>query len=270
MSAIVNVLHLTDIHLSASAQGTLCGLNTRDSFSTVLSHARQSAGPSSRYPWPPDLILATGDISQDQSAESYELFRDVFRTAGSPVYCLPGNHDDASLMQTLYGEGPVQYKSRIDTGDWQILMLNSAVPKKNHGHLAENELTYLDRALEKSPKHAIVSLHHNPLPVGSAWLDKMVLDNAAALWTIIDRYPHVRAVLFGHIHQEYMGARGKVQLIATPSTCIQFLPKSGPFKLDVATPGFRRLRLHPDGRIETSLERLPSYPGRVEFESAGY
>jgi Icc protein len=149
-------------------------------------------------------------------------------------------------------------------------MLNSAVPRKNHGHLGEEELAYLNRALEKSPKHAIVSLHHNPLPVGSAWLDKMVLDNAAAFWAVVDRYPHVRAVLFGHIHQEYIGSRGKVQLLATPSTCIQFLPKSGPFRLDAATPGFRRLRLHSDGKIETSLERLPSYPGPVEFESAGY
>lgn len=263
MSAAIDIVQLTDIHLSSTAEGTLCGLNTRDSFSAVLAQARASQ-------WPPDLILATGDISQDQTAESYERFRDAFRTAGAPVYCLPGNHDDAPLMRMIYGEGPVQYKSRIDAGDWQILMLNSAVPKKNHGHLADEELSYLSRALERSPKHAIVSLHHNPLPVGSDWLDQMVLDNASAFWAVVDRHPHVRAVVFGHIHQEYVGERNGVQLIATPSTCIQFLPKSPPFRLDRATPGFRRLRLHADGRIETSLERLPVYPGRVEFDSAGY
>jgi Icc protein len=58
--------------------------------------------------------------------------------------------------------------------------------------------------------------------------------------------------------------------MSTPSTCIQFLPRSSNFALDPATPGYRWLDLHPDGHIETAVERIAAVTGKVDMASNGY
>jgi Icc protein len=44
---------------------------------------------------------------------------------------------------------------------------------------------------------------------------------------------------------------GTVRVMTTPSTCVQFAPGSAKFAIDPRPPGYRRLTLHADGRIET-------------------
>jgi Icc protein len=106
--------------------------------------------------------------------------------------------------------------------------------------------------------------------MGSRWLDTMAVDNAGEFLAVIDRHPQVRGILWGHVHQTFDRQRNGVRLMATPSTCIQFLPGSDDFALDTAAPGYRWLSLHPDGRIETGVERLEEIPGSLDLASAGY
>ncbi|KTC63185.1 hypothetical protein AO262_22830 [Pseudomonas fluorescens ABAC62] len=47
-----------------------------------------------------------------------------------------------------------------------------------------------------------------------------------------------------------------MRLLASPSTCIQFAPGSEDFKVSEQAPGYRWLRLHGDGRLETGVERV--------------
>jgi Icc protein len=58
--------------------------------------------------------------------------------------------------------------------------------------------------------------------------------------------------------------------MASPSTCIQFLPGSDGFAVDTTAPGYRWLSLHADGRIETGVQRLSEIPGTLDLASAGY
>ena len=60
---------------------------------------------------------------------------------------------------------------------------------------------------------------------------------------IIDAHPAVRGILWGHVHQQFDGLRGGVRLLATPSTCAQFLPHSHDFAIDDRPPAFRSLEL---------------------------
>jgi Icc protein len=98
----------------------------------------------------------------------------------------------------------------------------------------------------------------------------MAVDNADEFFAIIDRHPQVRGILWGHVHQQFDRMRGNVKLMATPSTCVQFLPKSTTFAVDEAAPGYRWLSLFEDGSIETGVERLTAIPGAVDLASAGY
>jgi Icc protein len=106
--------------------------------------------------------------------------------------------------------------------------------------------------------------------MGSRWLDSMAVDNANDFFTIIDRHPQVRGILWGHVHQRFDRMRKHVRLMASPSTCIQFLPMSAAFAVDEAAPGYRWLSLLEDGGIETGVERLAKIPDAIDFASAGY
>jgi Icc protein len=44
-----------------------------------------------------------------------------------------------------------------------------------------------------------------------------------------------------------------VRLLATPSTCAQFLPHSEDFAVDPRPPAYRTLELTPDGTLNTNL-----------------
>ncbi len=99
----------------------------------------------------------------------------------------------------------------------------------------------------------LVCLHHHPVPIGSDWLDQIGLANAADFFRIIDASREVRAIVWGHVHQAFDGLRRGVRLLATPSTCAQFLPHSHDFAIDARPPAFRTLELHADGRILTDV-----------------
>ena len=92
-----------------------------------------------------------------------------------------------------------------------------------------------------------------------------------ALFTVLDRFPQVRAVLWGHVHQEIDRERNGVRLLASPSTCIQFAPGSEDF--NVSTEGarlFAGCACMPTGRLETGVERVKGFAFTVDYASNGY
>jgi Icc protein len=72
-------------------------------------------------------------------------------------------------------------------------------------------------------------------------------------WRVIERHSHVRAVVWGHVHQAFDGQRGDVRMFATPSTGAQFLPKSDRYAVDGRPPAYRGFELHADGRIDSRV-----------------
>jgi Icc protein len=86
---------------------------------------------------------------------------------------------------------------------------------------------------------------------------------------VIDRYPQVRLVIFGHIHQEFERSRRGITYLGTPSTCIQFMPNSQKFSLDQTKPGFRLLNLYPNGMFNTKIERV-AYTHQLDTTAMGY
>jgi Icc protein len=96
-------------------------------------------------------------------------------------------------------------------------------------------------------------MHHQPLNMGSAWLDGVGLRDADQFLAVLERSPDVRGVLWGHVHQASDRMRGDVRFLSAPSTCSQFLPSSDFFAIDNRPPGMRWLSLHPDGRLDTEV-----------------
>lgn len=244
----VDLLHLSDPHLFADPARELYGVNTEASFRATLRRALHDHGRQ------PDAILVTGDIADDGSWQTYQRFRAAMGGFGIPVLCTPGNHEDPVAAAALLNDPPLQLCGSAALGDWQLVLLSSHVPGDDSGWLAGHELERLDRALATATEtHALVCLHHQPLPVGSPWLDGVGLRNAAELHEILARHRRVRGVLFGHVHQAFDATHAGLRWLGTPSTCSQFTPQTTTCVMDLSPPGFRRVRLTPAGGIETEV-----------------
>lgn len=244
----IRVLHVTDPHLFADKAGELRGTVSYSSLAQVLDHYQKGA-------WHADLVMATGDLVQDDTAEAYQHFRRLLESLELPVACIPGNHDVRPLMQSALSDEPFSYCPDLRIGNWLLASVDSCVDGKAGGHVSEADLERLRAAIAGSDaEHIAVFLHHPPVPMGSRWLDSVGLENAGAMMDQLQGDDRVRLAVFGHVHQAYDASHGGVRLIGTPSTCTQFKPRSTLFATDDRPPAYRRLTLLPDGRIETELE----------------
>lgn len=260
----LRVVQITDTHLCADPHAHLMGLNTQNSFLAVLECLR-------RDPKPVDLVLVTGDLVHDGSPAGYQRLGAALATLQVPVYCLPGNHDLPATLGVILNEGQVRTRPEAIHGGWAFVFLDSTRPDSDAGHLSEMELERLAGTLERHRNApTLVCLHHNPVPVGSRWMDTMAVDNGAALFALVDRHPQVRGVLWGHVHQVFEAERNGVRLLASPSTCVQFQPGCDAFALDAASPGYRWLELMAGGQISTGVERLDGYPLELDTQAGGY
>ncbi|WP_196139603.1 3',5'-cyclic-AMP phosphodiesterase [Aliikangiella sp. G2MR2-5] len=261
---VVRLVQVTDSHIFADPEGCLLGLNTRSSFEAICERVE-------REEWRPDALLATGDLSQDASAESYQYLADYFKDMDLPTFWLPGNHDNPETMDIYLSNNRVLQAKQLLIGKWQIILLDSSVRGKVHGSLNDEQLHFLERALKRYPdKHALVCLHHQPLDIGSHWLDQIGLKNADEFNQIIAQYPQVKGVLWGHIHQEFDRVKDGIHWLATPSSCVQFKPGSEDFSAGTEAPGYRYLNLFSDGRIESIVHRIDNMEFTVDYSIKGY
>lgn len=250
----LRLIQFTDTHLYGEADGKLRGVATYPALLAAIEHAR------ARH-WPCDAILATGDLVQDDPA-GYPRFREVFGGLGVPVYCIPGNHDEPEALARVLNGAPFQLGGVARWPGWIAVMLDSFLAGKAQGRLSGQSLRELDEALAaNSGLHALVCLHHHPVPMQSRWLDQVGLENPEEFFAVLDRHRNVRAVLWGHVHQIHDAERKGVKLLSTPSTCAQFLPLSTAFAIDKRPPGYRWLELHSDGSISSEVVWVEGFMG---------
>ena len=258
----IEVVQLSDPHFYADKAGGLYGLNSRDAFNDVVAGVIKN---------PVDLSLLTGDLVHDETEAGYALLKESLSMLECPVYCLPGNHDNAEFMAKAFNQTAFSCAKIIEQGNWLVVMLSSQVPGEVGGCLSDDEIVFFNDVLSKNKdKHTLVCLHHHPVVIGSKWLDQIGLVNSDQFFGIIADHPQVKAVLWGHVHQEFDEVRAGVRLLSCPSTCVQFKPKQSKFKLDSLAQGYRWLKLYKDGFLETGVKRLEAIPGTIDFSAKGY
>ncbi|MBL4606466.1 MAG: 3',5'-cyclic-AMP phosphodiesterase [Pseudomonadales bacterium] len=262
----IKVAQVSDPHLFGSVDGKLLGLNTDESLRSVVELVKAEQPDL-------DIVLATGDISQDGSEASYNRFESIISTLQSPSYWLHGNHDnDVAILQVLSGNERLS-PCVISAGkSWRIIMLNSSVKDEVGGRLADSELEFLREKLEEyNDKHVIVALHHHPVKMGSTWLDEQIVTNADDFLGILSKHKQVKVLMWGHVHQ-VMDTTNEdgLRLLSAPSTCVQFKPGQDDFTADTQPPGYRWLELFEDGSFDTGVSRVEGLEFEVDYTIKGY
>ena len=239
------IAQISDCHLPADPQQDYRGINPHQNLQALLPRVKDMK---------PDLIMATGDLSEDGSPESYALLKTYLDPIDAPVLALPGNHDDPELVNEVFPGSPVDTIAVSDHGDWQIVRMNSCLPGKPEGLVSGKALSDLEQLLDsQQQKLTLLAVHHHPISVGNPWIDKYPLVNPQKLLQLIDQFSQVKAVVWGHVHHVFEAERNGTVMLGGPSTAINSLPDVARFTADNAGPACRWLELRTDGSIRTGI-----------------
>jgi Icc protein len=241
--------------------GEILGTDTFRSLQLVLEAALTLRQP-------PELIVATGDLSDDGSEASYSRLRHLLLGTHLPVYVIPGNHDSVSGMQRFLAGGAIKTARHVDLQSWRLVFLNSKVADRAYGYLEDSEFELLVGALTEHPQRPVaVCLHHSPTrPCPSAGCH---LKNDDAFVALLDSHENARVVVSGHAHLELERRIRHGSLLTTPATssqCSHAQPGQlvdhedfrASHQFDASRHGFRMLALHADGRFDTEVHWVPA------------
>jgi len=259
----MRVLQLSDPHLLADPRGRCRGVEAL----AHLDHGWQQA--LAQLGQPPDLLLISGDLCQDESWGGYVRLRDWLAAEpdqrGVPVALLPGNHDHLQLLRSGLGRRVAALApADLVLGAWQVLLLSSHRPGAVEGWIEPAQLAWLEARLAAARDPVLVALHHPPVLLGGgSFLDGLALQQPASLLALLQASPQVRGVVFGHVHQHWQGLLERpgggdsLPLWGCPSTLAAF-PAVQPCPLGRPDwPGGRLLELGAGGAITTRLLRWP-------------
>lgn len=245
------IIQITDLHLNKSKKTATNGINTYDSANMVLNRIKKFENDI-------DLIVLSGDLSNDNSVESYDHLECLLEDFQLPIYLMSGNHDSPSLLKKLTRRENISLKNFESFDNWGIFMFNTKKDNSPNGLLKNEELEYFDEILlNNSYDNIIIFLHHHPVLIGSDSMDSMIIENADLLIKRIKLSNKIKAVCWGHIHNEFYLDIGSTRLFSTPSTCYQAKEKTRKFEIDAeALPGYRKIILDTDGSFTTEVIRI--------------
>ena len=191
------IAQITDIHLGFDP-GNPDELN-RQRLHTVLRALID--GPNR-----PDLLLATGDLTDHGDSDSYRALADAFGQCPFPVWPCMGNHDDRENFAAVFPDIPQQggfIHYVIPLPGRRIIMLDTLEPGRHGGAFCEARARWLaERLDEDSATPTLIVMHHPPVEVGIDWMnthpDEPWVQRFAAT---IEGCPNIVALMCGHLHR---------------------------------------------------------------------
>src|SRR5579864_3800774 len=114
----LRIIQISDTHLFGDKQTELLGVKTHDSFHAVMELVKREKDVI-------DLILLTGDLSQDGSDVAYKRIADFLKPFNVPAYFAFGNHDYPHIVAKVYPHETISNHKHIILRNWHIIILNS-------------------------------------------------------------------------------------------------------------------------------------------------
>lgn len=212
----------------------------------------------------PDLLVLTGDVTEDGTPEAYAEVRRILGTCPIPLLAIPGNHDDREAFRIAFGDlawmprdGPLHWCE--DRGPLRFVGLDCAVPGRHHGALDAASLDWLDRSLADAPdRPTMLVLHHPPFTSGIGYMDVYRYRDDAPLAGIVRRHPQVEAVLCGHMHRVMFRRWAGTVVASAPSTCTEIDARFGQGAAPQSFVGPRGYLLHRWNRDEGFVTHVMS------------
>jgi len=239
---IVKVIQISDTHLFADDElamfGTKSNLTFKKVMRKIIDEDRHDA----------DMIFLTGDISQDETQESYQKIAHDLSDLNLPIYWIPGNHDNLAQVESVFLKARnFNRKSSLSLPHWHLIFLNTKIDGRDDGLLSLSELKRLKNEILTSPvnKKIAIIMHHHPAPVGTPLIDNYILQNNKDFWDIVTR-TKVELIICGHVHGDYQFEYNNVMIESSPATCLQWEKGAKDLKTDMRI-GYKIYHFKQDG-----------------------
>ena len=244
---MVTVLQLSDTHLVEDEPDPV------DPASPDAGVRRTLAALGDRRP---DLVLITGDVTNDGSVEACRRLRALVEPLGAPILATPGNHDFPRTVTEAFGTADT-----IELGGWRIVTVDTTIVGHDDGQVdVEAFCSRLD-AVDTRP--TLVALHHPPVSPSTHAM--FYLAGATELLDACAARPHVRGIVSGHLHEAFERTAGDIALVGCPSTWYAIVHEGDTYRLaDDEFVGAHLFVLDDDGALSWErIERLPSRGSEV-------
>lgn len=243
-------VQITDHHLLESEEKLRDGFSPGYAFRMVMRHISEHVAEKA------DFIISTGDLVDPCTDETYRAAKkllgihssaalpgpqriNVEGMKGFPMYFLPGNHDDRTLMtKHLFpdSQAPGLYNFAFEHKGVQFILMDWGAESK--AFLFPETRVFLAKALE-SELPSVIVCHQQVKRVGSRWMDEFLADNLDEFWDVVlPNKNKVLGVLSGHIHHSYEEEYEGVQVLGLGSTAFPFKRADEPLML-LAPPQYR-------------------------------
>ena len=213
----MRILHLTDTHLYGDPSARHYDrIDTTAALRGVLDRLADLRDI--------DLVLHTGDASEDGTAESYRLLHEMLdpfaASLGAQLAVVMGNHDVSAVYgtETSPGQRAAESQDRVVglPGGGRAVVLDSSVPGAGYGHLEPAQLDWLREVLAAPAEGGtVLAIHHPPLVGATALLRGLDLDGLDELAAVLEG-TDVQIVLSGHYHHEMDGEIAGIPVHVAP------------------------------------------------------
>ena len=220
----------------------------------------------------PDIVLATGDLTERGSPHEYRRLRSTLGRLEIPHFLIPGNHDDREALRRAFRDHRYLRTFRehasfaIDAWPLRIVGLDSTEPGRRGGFLDDARLDWLESELSAHPRRAtIIAMHHPPFRTGVPALDHYGFENADRLGAIVRAHPQVARIVAGHLHTILMRPWNGTIACTAPSTSPQFVVGRSRLGIGVESAGFLVHEWSFNADVHTFIVRID---GRIEQQIA--
>lgn len=233
------VLQLSDTHLRATAGDQVFGRDPDERLAVVLDAWRASGQTA-------DLVLLTGDLSDDGSTAGCERLAEAVAALDAPVFAIPGNHDQPDVVAAVWGGRDI-----AEVGAWLVVGVDTTVPGQVHGAVDVPAVMAQLDALDGRP--VLLALHHPPVSRSTG--DQFRLDGADELLEALAQRPQVRAIVAGHLHDAVdLAAPQGLPVLGCPATVIGIIHRGDEMEIaPAATTGARVISLAEDGSLTSRI-----------------
>ena len=191
------IAQITDIHIGFDA-GNPDEYN-QQRLNMVMNML--ATGPNA-----PDLMLATGDLTDQGDEQSYERLKDVFSAHPWPVLPCVGNHDVRDAFATVFPgfvdrSGFIQYDRLY--ADFRLIVIDTLEEGRHGGAFCEVRAAWLKaRLTEQAHMPTYIVMHHPPFDSGIDWMTTDPVEPWVERFSsAIADAPQLRGLICGHLHR---------------------------------------------------------------------
>jgi len=232
--------------------------HTLERISTLKSFVAHIGGMDEK----PDLIVHTGDVSQDGRPEEYETVKSIMGALGIPVFFALGNRDlGANLVECLSDLGGGKLVGdfliySIEKFPVRLIAMDTQKRKSRIGTTCSVRLSILEELLGDQPDTpTALFMHHPPFEVPTSDYPFQFDDPslADAFLRLVGRHEQIVHLFCGHMHRQFSVELETCNASVTPSLSPD--NRLGEYEADwKERPLFQLHRWNPDTlRFETRL-----------------